>query len=382
MVQSSQQHGPRPGGPAGLVLCLVVLAILAAGAGAIVAMAVLVTSAAGGTVTSRDALGALGCLLGGLGLACALWGLSWLVRCQFELLMTQRRVLSILTGTAVPLAPPPALPAPPRGPPPAREAPRRDEELLASVRELSANLLLTPEERQIKRRRQQEEIGEGLVRDIRDATIRGDFSSAGELLRRLIAEFPADARAAELEAALSAARAAAMEEDLAKAQQRAGDLMALATFADARDVALHLASRHPDEPRAKALLESVAREEDAFVGQERRRMYAELHRHAEGRRWKSALEAARALVEKHPDSPEGKIVAAQISTLEDNARIEEVRDLRDRLHECLERRRYEEALGLAREVVRRFPGTAAAAELVQQLPRLEELAGDGTGGRS
>jgi tetratricopeptide (TPR) repeat protein len=278
------------------------------------------------------------------------------------------------------------MPAPPSMPPSApplpRAGPAREQDLLSAVRELSANLLLTPEERQAKRRRQQEETGERLVRDLRDAAVRGDFAVAAELLRRLVAEFPADARAAELEAALIAARTAAVDDDLASAGQKAQDLMALAKFADARDVAQGLVARHPDEERARELLGSVAREEQAFVSEQKRRMYGELQRHATDRRWRSALASARMFLEKFPDSPEGKMVAVQIPTLEDNARLEEVRDLRDRIRECLERRRYDEALQLAREVIRRFPQTAAAAELAQQLPRLEELARGNAGGRS
>ena len=376
MEQLPQQTTVRSGGPAGLVLCLTVLSILAACGGAAASLVVLLPAAAAGQVTAGVALAALACLVGGLSVWCALWALSWIVRCQFESAVAQRRVISILTGTG-------ALPAVPLRAvaplPPPRETAAKNEDLLAAIRELSANLLLTPEEREVKRRRQQEETGNQLAEQARDAVGGGDFAKGEELLRRLAAEFPADARAAELWRSLEEARGAATEEEVGKARTKARDLMALGKFDDARDVAHGLLARHPHDPRAAALLESVKREAQAFTGQSKRRMYKELDRQVSDRRWRAALATARQFLQKHELSIEAKLVASQMPTLEDNARIEEVRDLRDGLRDCLERKRYAEALAIARDVVRRFPDTAAAAELAGQLSRLEELAGESRG---
>ena len=215
-----------------------------------------------------------------------------------------------------------------------------------------------------------------LVRQARDAIAAKDFAKAEGLLARLASEFPADVRAKDVSETLEQARAAAAEEEIGKAQARARDLMALSQFDDARDVARGLVARHPHDGRASALLESVAWEADAFAGQHRRRLYKELDRQVTDRRWRAALATAKQFLEKHPDSAEAKLVAVQMQTLEDNARIEEVRDLRDRIRDCLKRKRYADALEVARDVVRRFPDTAAAAELAGQIPKLEELAGE------
>jgi outer membrane protein assembly factor BamD (BamD/ComL family) len=374
----------RRGGPAGLVLCLTILSILAAFAGGAGCLAAFLPAAASGAVSARVALIAMAWLAGGLAVACSLWALSWLVRCQFEAAMAQRRVLAILTG----VEPPPDLPTPLRAAAAAapaaasKEPPARDADLLAAIRELSVNLLLTAEERQIKRHRQQEEFGSQLVTQIRDTTERRNFARAEELLSRLETEFPADASATQLRSALAHALAASAEEEIARAQTKAGDLMALAKFQDARDLAKLLALRYPQDPRAQGLLETVSREADAFLGEQKRRIYKDIERNVADRRWQAALAAARLFLEKFPDCTEAKLVTAQIDTLEDNARLEMVRDLRDRLRECLERKRYEEALQIAREVIRRFPGTAAAEDLAQQLPRLEELAGGRRRGHS
>ena len=79
-------------------------------------------------------------------------------------------------------------------------------------------------------------------------------------------------------------------------------------------------------------------------------------------------------LEAYPAGPEAESVRSQMETLRSNARIEEARELRDRILEMINRRRFSEALELARDLVGRFPDTAAAAELTRQMARLEELA--------
>ncbi|KKK89020.1 hypothetical protein LCGC14_2737320, partial [marine sediment metagenome] len=69
----------------------------------------------------------------------------------------------------------------------------------------------------------------------------------------------------------------------------------------------------------------------------------------------------------YPDSPEATHLSAQMQTLRDNARIEEVRELRDQIRDMLERRRYAEAVKVAEEVMDRYPETQAAAELRGQI---------------
>ena len=63
-----------------------------------------------------------------------------------------------------------------------------------------------------------------------------------------------------------------------------------------------------------------------------------------------------------------------LPTIQDNARIEEVREIRDQIRDLINRRRYGEAVEAAEAVVRRFPDTRAAIELGRQLNRLRELA--------
>ena len=103
-------------------------------------------------------------------------------------------------------------------------------------------------------------------------------------------------------------------------------------------------------------------------------MHGEVRYLTDGKHWRRAVEAAKKLLEAYPDSDEARRVAAGMTTLEDNARIEEVRGLRDQIRDMLERRRYGEAVEIAEGVMERFPETQAAAELRKQIRRLRRLA--------
>lgn len=382
--QAARSHGgkaakrdePRWGHhPATLVMCLTALSFLTAAAGVAGALLVLAQRGLAG-IDITSVLRAAACVLSGLAAGAALWAMSWLVRAQYALLVLQRRTLSSRAEGQTP--------APPTEPSivEAQLAPEATDasavpataELLRAVLDLNANLMLAPDERQAKRRKEQEEKGRLLVEQARAAIARDDFPEAARVLRQLGEEFPADPRAGELDSALTRARDAAKDRDVEQARHKARDLMALAKFDEAREVARHLVAAHPHVAEAASLLADVDREADAFTAEQRRRMYADLERQVGQRQWRQAVVTARLFLERFPASEAAKIVAMQIGTLEENATIEEVRDLRDRIRDLLERRRYAEALQVAQDVIGRFPNTAVAAELAQQLPRLTKRA--------
>ena len=103
-------------------------------------------------------------------------------------------------------------------------------------------------------------------------------------------------------------------------------------------------------------------------------MYKKVELEAANRRWRSAAVAAQELLAAHPRSPQAEAVRAKLPTLRDNALLEEVREIRNQIRDLISRRRYPEALEVARDLVHRFPQTAVAEELRSQMARLEELA--------
>jgi len=157
-------------------------------------------------------------------------------------------------------------------------------------------------------------------------------------------------------------------------KRRVEDLMSIAHFVEAEQAAQELLSRYPGAPDARDLLETVRRESNAFRTEQQTRLYAELQKCAESRQWRRALDAATRLIERYPASRQARKASSQMDTITGNARIEEVRDLRDRFRNMMRRKRFDEAADIAAEVVKRFPETQVARELSGQISDLRKRA--------
>ncbi len=361
---------PLPGAVT-VAFCLSVMALVAVAAGLGAAVAVLVVHVSTGVQSWLTLVWMVGVLALGCGAGAALWALAVLCRQGHEQALALRRAAAALErlagGGGVD-----------GGEPPGRAADL--QEVLAQLRELNLNVLLTNRQRQEKRRRLIDRQVERLTRGAEEALAAGDVDSAGEHLERLEAVAPDGAAAAELRRRVEQARWRARADDIAGTAARVEDLMATGGFEQAESAADALLSRHPASPEAIALLARVRREREALLTERRTELYGRVQSAASARQWREALAAAREFLESFADSVEAGAVRAQMETLASNARIEEVRELRDRIREFIDRRRFAEAVELARQVVERFPDTAAAAELRQQMPRLEERARAAGGG--
>jgi tetratricopeptide (TPR) repeat protein len=250
----------------------------------------------------------------------------------------------------------------------------RLEAALEQLRELNVNLLLTESQRQLKRQHLLERQAARLTRDLEQALASDQYPQAEEDLERLVRLAPDWPQLGDLRRRVDQARSAAEARDVEAATGRAQDLMATGQFLQAKTAAEELLAKHPALPAVTALVARVERERAAYVKEQRLTMYRKVETEAAHRHWRPALAAAEELLAAYPDSPEADTVRSRLDTLRDNAQIEEVRELRDRIRDLISRRRFPEALELAKDVVHRFPNVAAADELRQQMGRLEELA--------
>lgn len=369
--------GDETGGA--LATFLTVLAVAGLGLG-IVAGLYLILWTGAEYVTFGMVLAALGCMVAGGAGACLLWAAARIVRTQQEVMRVQRKMLAVFSDMYFP-EPKAAAPAPP--PPPAHDKARDDallDGVLRQLRQLNANFLLTPDQLEEKRGRQRAIRADELASQCRQSFADGQLAEARRILDELEDLDGDENRVAELRRLLADARAQVETEETQRETRHVEDLMALADYAGAEQAAAALGQRYPDSPAATAVLQRVRLAWTAFQQQRRRELYAEVERHAERRRWRDAVAAARKLLDAHPESPEAGMVLPRMATLEDNARIQEVRGLRDRIRDLIERRRYLEAIEVGRDVVDRFPDTQAAADLRRQLPRLAELAQAGQTG--
>jgi hypothetical protein len=362
--------------PVTLIVCLLILGALVAVVGFSGATIYVVIAMGGGPLGPMQWLCALGILLAGLSLGAGMWALSWVVRIMYELRLFQQHVL-VQASHAEPVRPTkPAWsqPSPKVATPIEQEQAQLMARLTGTLEEIHLNLLLTPAQRDAKRLRLQDQKSVQLADEVAKAIIARDFVGAQAALDKLVSQVPDDAKYPVLKKQLEDARADAQAKELAEQTRLAKDLMAVGDFGEAARVAQELVKRYPGLDQAKELAQTVSREAAAFGLEQRTRLYAEVEQAARARRWRPALAAGKRLMQLYPGSEQADAVAAQVPTLEENARLEEVRELRDRIRDLLERRRFNDAISLAQDVVKRFPGTQAAAELSSQMDRLMDLA--------
>ncbi len=317
-----------------------------------------------------------------------LWALGWLCRMRVEQVELTRRIASALED----LAGAGVLGAAGAGAPGlviegAEEEPGRaagedegatasagGEALLRQLRELNVNVLLSESQREMKRRYFTEREGKRLSREIERLADAGDLARAEAALERLVRLAPDYPALEDLRVRLDRARVQLEAREIAQAGKRVEDLMSLSDFDAADSLLRPLLSKYPSSVEVSALAERVAREREAFVKEQRLRLFQRVEKEAAARHWRSALAAAEELLEAYPGTAEADGLQAQLETIRENARIEEVREMRDRISDMIGRRRFDEALKLAREVILKYPDTAAADQLRGQLARLKELA--------
>ncbi len=250
------------------------------------------------------------------------------------------------------------------------------ERILAELAELNATVLLSAEQRRRKHDDRMEALARHLAGTIEMAIGQGDFASADRSLRDLVS-CGADPEGAErLAEDLHAATQGVEQEDVRDVGRHCDDLMAVGDCERAEEAVASLRGRYAESEQAKRLADRITGEVAAYRQEQRRRLYAEVDAHVIARRWRQALAAAETLVERYPEGAEAEVVRGKMATLADNARLEEVRELRDEIGELITRQRFAEAAERAESVVQRFPGTAAATELSAQLDRLWERAAE------
>ncbi|MBL7133892.1 MAG: hypothetical protein ISS78_07330 [Phycisphaerae bacterium] len=375
----------RVGGPelpSALAVLMVILSVLFLAGGVIAFLAQLAAAReAGEEMTRETVIPALAWLAVSVTAASVLWALAYLVRREYETSILLRNILNRLRAGQDDQLPLTGATAEPQQQATGGEQPHRTEllqQIAAQLAELKTDLMLSPEQLAIKRSRHLESRAKELSDQARAAIENGAFGEAEQALARFADEVPGDKRCDELRELLDRTREEALARDLKEHLQRVEDLMAVADFDRAEQEARKFAEAHPSCDEAAELLQRAVREGEAYKTDIRQKIYKEVQRLAKARQWRAALVAARKLMETCPNTHEANSIALQMTTLEENARIEEVRQLRDEIRDMIERRRYAEAIKIAKDVMERFPRSRFAGELKGQIDRLRELAaGDG-----
>ncbi len=257
----------------------------------------------------------------------------------------------------------------PLGPPDYQE-----HNLLIALDDIRDSLLLSHEERRDKRQRLlEEEIHNARVL-VGSLTQKGDFGQAREVAETVRRKYPNEEWVTELVEQLEESREQHESENVSSITNQVNDLMSISAWERASHLARQLVESHPDSAEARQLWLRVERQHRHFLGEQQRRMNAEIQRFVSSRRWEEAFAAARIFVKRFPNSEASEELRMQIPTLEANAEIEVRQRIEAQIMACARQGRYIEAAELARNIVQRYPNSPQAQVLRAQLGRLEELA--------
>ncbi len=249
-------------------------------------------------------------------------------------------------------------------------------EMTRLLRDIRDNSLLSEAERQEKARWVAEEDIHEAQALLRSLTAEGDFPRAREIAEKTSRRYPHDQRAADLIKQVEETRQRRESDDVESAVNQVNDLISISAWQPARQVVQQLQQRHPDSAEARQLLLRIEREHKILQDEQRRRMYAETQRYVTRRRWEEALAAARTFIERFPGCDEAEALQLQIHTLESNAEIEVRQRLEDEIMDLTKHGRYIEAVELAKKVITKYPESPQAEVLRSRLGRLEQLAND------
>jgi hypothetical protein len=245
------------------------------------------------------------------------------------------------------------------------------ESLLTEIREV----LLLPEEQRNRRFRKMVEREFKKRLSAAESYIEsGDFHHARQELGSLSDRFGHNDQIRDMAQRLEAAADAARSQDIDKATQQLQDLMGMGHWQRAISKARELSEKYPDSREARNLLDRVHQEREHFEKNHRHRMHEEIQQFVKQKRWREAAGAAERFIETFPEGSDADALRAQIETLKSNAEIEIRQQLEEHIKGYISKKKYWDAVELARRIIAEYPFSPQANALRTQLPRLENLA--------
>jgi hypothetical protein len=324
--------------------------------------------------------------LGGVALAATFWFAGYLVRQTARAEASQRMLLGLIQHLIQVSPVPPhvhehtnghpadALPMPPgrtqAGA--ATVSPVLESQLLEQLRELNVNLLLTEEQKRLKRQLVLLPQAQALAEEVRKLVATGDVKPAWQALQRLVQMAPDLSDLDALRAKIEDTGREAETRDLEQARRWVRDFEAAEDFTAAEAAATHMLAEYPQSLEAMALLAQVRGERVNLQDERRLKMYQQIQQQVTAKHWAAALAAAEQFTRAYAGTSEAENLLQQLPTLRDNAAIEQARAMRDNIAALIAGRQFSQALSLAQQAIERFPHTAVAEELRQGMAKLEE----------
>jgi hypothetical protein len=248
------------------------------------------------------------------------------------------------------------------------------EQSVLLMREIAENTLLDDAGKRKKYELNAFEESKRTFAEVDRLTAGREWSQARNLMERLIFKYPDNVEAKRYFEQVEELRKRLFNDELTQARKTVNDLVAISAWDKAVGHAQTFLANHPDMPQAKELESQVRNDRKKFREEHLKRMSADIQKLIGRKRWNDSLGIARQLVEKYPDSVEAEALRIQMKTMEDNAEIEKRQELEEQIKDLVKRRNFIQAVEMARYVISTYPSSPQARALRDQIAKLEELA--------
>lgn len=262
----------------------------------------------------------------------------------------------------------------PGTPPP---APAVDERVVALLEEIREVTLMNDAQRQARLQQLQDDRKSRTLDQIYYCFREGHWARAEHLLAELEKDFSGDGMIVRARGELMRTRAAAEAQTWEHTRDRVQDLMSVGSWDKAMADASAFVENFPTHVEGRHLLTRVRREHDLARDSSFQRLYEEVQANVDQKAWRSALEGAQRLLESFPTHARANKIRQQLKTIAHNAEIEERQEHELRIQQLVRGRRFAEAVELAEDVMKRYPGSPQARSLDEMLPKLRDLAEHG-----
>jgi len=244
------------------------------------------------------------------------------------------------------------------------------------LEEVNENTLLDEPSRQVKFELFARQHRNAVFLEVDRLFHRRRWAHAAVLLDGLDQKYPDNDDVKEYVKNLNELRKQALSEDIARTRKNIDNLVAISAWDKAAAEAETLLEQHPDAEPVKQLVAHVLQQRERFREEQLKRLSNEIQKCVTRKRWTDAMQAARQLIDKYPDSPEAAGIEDQIPTLTENANIEKRQQLEEQIRDLIRRRNFLQAQELAGHVIETYPDSPQANALRGQLAKLKKLAAD------
>ncbi len=253
---------------------------------------------------------------------------------------------------------------------------RRIDQLAQLALETRDIALLTEEERRQRAEIESQALAGQLDKDIPALLREHNWQEAQLRLQRARTRFPALPIWERLAEQVEQARIKFEKHDVETTTREVDELLALGELDRAATLVRDLQRRHPDAREAVELGKRVATALDRASAEERAELMAKAQEATDQRRWTDALRHVEEVMKRFPNSPEAQDLRQQLPTVRSNAEIQTRQRAETEITELIRQHRYDEALERARALIDRYPDSPQARALRDQIPRLQQRAED------